>query len=244
MTRRIPFAVAGAALLLLAVSGCSATTFDASLESTTSTVAATTTLPTGTVAELLPRMLTEVQALMLDGHFDYGNGYHGRTYLNPHQLFRYPSTIWRLAQALDEILAVPGYVFSVLHVEPLGRRVHSPPLDGPEVKFRFARDGGVVNLKVDWLKLGGPAQALVFRETADELPAYDGHHVQIAVADFSGVHRRLLARGLVTEESNQSQYRFQDIIDLGTGQVLATLEHEVRSMRHPLFARALVNRSD
>ena len=42
--------------------------------------------------------------LMLDGHFDYGNGYHGRTYLNPHQLFRYPSTIWRLAQDLLDLL--------------------------------------------------------------------------------------------------------------------------------------------
>ena len=42
--------------------------------------------------------------LMLDGHFDYGNGYHGRTYLNPHQLFRYPSTIWRLAQDLLDVL--------------------------------------------------------------------------------------------------------------------------------------------
>ncbi len=49
------------------------------------------------------------------------------------------ATLEGLAQALDEILAVPGYVFSVLHVEPLGRRVHSPPLDGPEVKFRFGR---------------------------------------------------------------------------------------------------------
>jgi thiamine pyrophosphate-dependent acetolactate synthase large subunit-like protein len=49
------------------------------------------------------------------------------------------STLDGLAQALDEILEVPGYVFSVLHVEPLGRRVHSPPLDGPEVKFRFGR---------------------------------------------------------------------------------------------------------
>jgi sulfopyruvate decarboxylase subunit beta len=49
------------------------------------------------------------------------------------------ATLDGLAQALDEILAVPGYVFSVLHVEPLGRRVHSPPLDGPEVKFRFGR---------------------------------------------------------------------------------------------------------
>ncbi len=37
---------------------------------------------------------------MLDGHFDYGNGYHGRVYLNPHQLFRHPSTIWRFAQDL------------------------------------------------------------------------------------------------------------------------------------------------
>ena len=42
--------------------------------------------------------------LMLDGHFDYGNGYHGRTYLNPHQLFRHPSTIWRLAQDLLDLV--------------------------------------------------------------------------------------------------------------------------------------------
>ena len=89
----------------------------------------------------------------------------------------------------------------------------------------------------------GPAQSLIYRETTRELPPYDGHHVQIAVADFSGVHQRLLARGLITEESNASQYRFQDITDLDTGEVLATLEHEVRSMRHPLFARVLVNRS-
>ena len=39
--------------------------------------------------------LQQFQVLMLDGHFDFGNGYHGRLYLNPHQLFRYPSTIWR-----------------------------------------------------------------------------------------------------------------------------------------------------
>jgi catechol 2,3-dioxygenase-like lactoylglutathione lyase family enzyme len=88
----------------------------------------------------------------------------------------------------------------------------------------------------------GLSEGLVFRETNRALPAYDGHHIQIAVADFSGVHRRLLARGLVTEESSQSQYRFQDIIDLDTGAVLATIEHEVRSMRHPMYARALVNR--
>ena len=88
----------------------------------------------------------------------------------------------------------------------------------------------------------GYGEALEFVETGSALAAYDGHHVQIAVADFSGVHRRLVARGLVTEESNRSQYRFQDIVDPGTGRVLATLEHEVRSMRHPMYARQLVNR--
>jgi catechol 2,3-dioxygenase-like lactoylglutathione lyase family enzyme len=88
----------------------------------------------------------------------------------------------------------------------------------------------------------GFAESLVFRETRRTLAAYDGHHIQIAVADFSGVHRRLLERGLITEESNQSQYRFQDIVDPQSGQLLTTLEHEVRSMRHPMYARSLVNR--
>ena len=45
---------------------------------------------------------------MLDGHFDYGNGYHGRVYLNPHQLFRHPSTIWRFAQDLIDLLPAIG----------------------------------------------------------------------------------------------------------------------------------------
>jgi orotate phosphoribosyltransferase len=43
---------------------------------------------------------------MINGHFDYGNGYHGRAYLNPHQLFRHPSTIWRFAQDLIDVM--PG----------------------------------------------------------------------------------------------------------------------------------------
>jgi orotate phosphoribosyltransferase len=50
------------------------------------------------------RKLQESEVLMRRGHFDYGNGYHGRVYLNPHQLFRYPSTIWRLAQDLMDVL--------------------------------------------------------------------------------------------------------------------------------------------
>src|SRR3954465_13544085 len=48
--------------------------------------------------------LQQSKVLMIDGHFDYGNGYHGRVYLNPHQLFRHPSTIWRFAQDLLDVM--------------------------------------------------------------------------------------------------------------------------------------------
>jgi orotate phosphoribosyltransferase len=48
--------------------------------------------------------LRESEVLMIDGHFDYGNGYHGRVYVNAHQLFRHPSTIWRFAQDLIDVM--------------------------------------------------------------------------------------------------------------------------------------------
>ena len=48
--------------------------------------------------------LQHYEVLMLNGHFDFGNGFHGTLYLNPHQLFRYPSTIWRFAQDLLDVL--------------------------------------------------------------------------------------------------------------------------------------------
>jgi orotate phosphoribosyltransferase len=57
--------------------------------------------------EIREKALADLQkyhVLMLDGHFDFGNGYHGRVYLNPHQLFRQPSTIWRFAQDLLDVL--------------------------------------------------------------------------------------------------------------------------------------------
>jgi len=58
-------------------------------------------------AELREKALGDLQqagVLMLNGHFDYGNGYHGSVYLNPHQLFRQPSTIWRFAQDLLDVI--------------------------------------------------------------------------------------------------------------------------------------------
>ncbi len=89
----------------------------------------------------------------------------------------------------------------------------------------------------------GVRQELVFREAAAPPPAYDGHHIQVYVADFSGPHGDLRARDLITEESNPYQYRFRDIVDPASGAVLYSLEHEIRSMTHPLYARPLVNRN-
>jgi hypothetical protein len=67
--------------------------------------------------------------------------------------------------------------------------------------------------------------------------------VQIYITDFSGPYRRLLERGLVSQEDNQYQYRFRDIVDLESGSPLFTVEHEVRSATHPMYLRPLVNRN-
>jgi hypothetical protein len=89
----------------------------------------------------------------------------------------------------------------------------------------------------------GNRQELIFRETTGPIPAYEGYHIAIYVADFSGPHRMLAERGLVSEESNPYQYRFTDIVDLDTGAKLFVVEHEVRSATHPMFMRPLVNRN-
>ena len=89
----------------------------------------------------------------------------------------------------------------------------------------------------------GKNQHMLFRETDKPLPDYDEHHVQIYVVNFSGPHKRLGERGLVNREDNQFQYRFRDIVDLDTGKHLFTIEHEVRSLTHPMCLRPLVNRN-
>ena len=55
--------------------------------------------------EIRTRALDDLRRfqVVMEGHFDYGNGFHGALYLNAHQLFRYPSTIWRVAQDLIDI---------------------------------------------------------------------------------------------------------------------------------------------
>jgi hypothetical protein len=89
----------------------------------------------------------------------------------------------------------------------------------------------------------GKNQTMQFRETDRPQPEFDGHHVQMCIANFSGPYEKLKARNLISIEDNQYQYRFKDIVDLDTGELLFTVEHEVRSATHPMYLRPLVNRN-
>lgn len=89
----------------------------------------------------------------------------------------------------------------------------------------------------------GEQQYFYFRETDAPEAAYDNHHVQIYLADFSGPYRRLKEFGLITMETNDYEYRFVDVVDLDTREPLFRVEHETRSMTNPMYGRPLVNRN-
>lgn len=105
------------------------------------------------------------------------------------------------------------------------------------VRGTLSADGSTARIPV------GPDQELLFRETDAPPAPYDQHHVAVYVSNFSGPHAFLLERGLITEESDAHQYRFQTLVDPDTGTRLFDIEHEVRSLRHPMWGRPFVNRN-
>lgn len=89
----------------------------------------------------------------------------------------------------------------------------------------------------------GRNQQLVFTETTQRIPEYDGHHFQIYIADFSAPYEWLKERDLISLETDAHEWRLQWIVDPVDGRRLFQIEHEVRSLKHPLYARPLVNRN-
>jgi len=128
-----------------------------------------------------------------------------------------PGTADRIARFYREVIQAPAEVSS---------NGHSSNGNGREARVTV-----------------GDKQYFYFRETDKPEVAYDRHHVQIYLADFSGPYRKLMELGLITMETNQYEYRFKDVIDLDTREVLFTVEHETRSMTNPMFLRPLVNRN-
>jgi hypothetical protein len=88
----------------------------------------------------------------------------------------------------------------------------------------------------------GRCQWLNFRERATPTAPYDGHHIAVYVANFSGPYEYLKSRGLISEEVRNHQFRFKDIVDPANDKPVFVLEHEVRSLRHPMYHRPFVNR--
>lgn len=88
----------------------------------------------------------------------------------------------------------------------------------------------------------GRNQWLLFRETSKEIRPYDGHHIAIYVSNFSGPYDFLKRHNRIMEDVRNHQFRFKELVDPDNGQEVFQLEHEVRSLRHRMYHRPLVNR--
>ena len=128
-----------------------------------------------------------------------------------------------------EFLVGPGRAASIA-------RFYDQVMSAPSTT-EFSAQGTVGRVKI------GRNQCLVFRETNEPLDPYDGHHIAIYVANFSRAYGYLKSRGLISEDVRNHQYRFKEIIDPDNGGTVFMVEHEVRSLHHPMFRRFLVNRN-
>lgn len=96
---------------------------------------------------------------------------------------------------------------------------------------------------------GKSDQALLFRESTQPIPPYDGHHIALYVgesaADFEQAYRNCELVNVVwvnprfedkatnlQEAKRWKQFRFKNIVDMETGQTIMELEHEMRSIEH------------
>ena len=89
----------------------------------------------------------------------------------------------------------------------------------------------------------GRNQSLAFRETNEPCESYDGHHIAIYVSNFSRPYAFFKDRGLISEEVRNHQFRFKEVVDPVDDRRIFLLEHEIRSLHHPMFHRFFVNRN-
>lgn len=184
--------------------------------------------------EALLHRLATVRSKLADTRFDFGehNDYVEATCPWGNRLRCYEPDAARFGRIT---LGIPYVEFDVPVGAAQGVAAFYPPIMGTPASVANG-DGTVARVQM------GKDQYLQFRETDRPQPEFDGHHVQMYIANFSGPYGRLKERGLISQEDNQYQYRFCDIVDLASGKRLFTVEHEVRSVTHPMYMRPLVNR--
>lgn len=133
-------------------------------------------------------------------------------------------------------LGIPYVEFDVAPETAKGiARFYRQVLEAPATT---TREGG---LDVTRIAIGS-TQEFIFRETRQAIRPYDGHHVAIYVANMSHGFDWFQSRGLLMEGLRNHQYRFKQLTDPESSEPLFELEHEVRSMKHPMYMRTLVNR--
>jgi hypothetical protein len=136
----------------------------------------------------------------------------------------------------DMALGMPYVEFLVEPARAAGiARFYDQVLGAPSAT-ESSKDGTLARVMI------GRNQYLLFRETPEPLRPYDGHHIAIYVANFSRPYGYLKNRGLISEDVRNHQFRFKEIIDPDSESCVFLVEHEVRSLHHPMFRRFLVNR--
>lgn len=137
----------------------------------------------------------------------------------------------------DMTLGMPYVEFAVAPGATAGILRFYETVLGAPVKVESDAEGKFGRVEI------GCHQALKFREVDRPLAPYDGHHIAIYVANFSRPYGFLRGRELISEDVRNHQFRFKDIVDPEDGKVKFTVEHEVRSLRHPMYHRPFVNRN-
>jgi len=137
----------------------------------------------------------------------------------------------------DMALGIPYIEFLVERGRAAGiARFYDRALGAPTMTD--SSDGGIsARVKI------GRNQSLVFRETEEPCGSYDGHHIAIYVSNFSRPYAFLKDRGLISEQVRNHQFRFKEVVDPVDDRRIFLLEHEIRSLHHPMFHRFFVNRN-
>ncbi|MCZ6843537.1 MAG: VOC family protein [SAR324 cluster bacterium] len=90
----------------------------------------------------------------------------------------------------------------------------------------------------------GPHQSLRFVERANAPAGSHNNHLALYLTRYQDVYARMRKLKNLMEKHRFEQFRFNRILDLKSGKCLIELEHEMRSLYHGDYGRALVNRGD
>lgn len=139
-------------------------------------------------------------------------------------------TMMNLALAYVELWAPPGSSAAI-------GEFYDQVLRAPH-----ARNGGRINAAVHITM--GPHQTLRFVERDDAPTEPHNNHVAVYLTRYREVYQRMAELRILMEKDRFEQFRFNRILDLKTGKPMMEFEHEMRSLYHGDFGRALVNRGD